>query len=432
MAFTLLAAEGGEVGDSLVEPDRFDEVRAAARDAPRARRADRAAARTSWPRRDDADGATHDRCPADAIPAGLMGLDIGPETVERVRRDRSPTRRRSCGTARWACSSSSRSRPARAGVATAVADGRRVHASSGGGDSLLAVKRRPGSRTRSTTCRPAAAPRSSSSRAARCPASRSWRTRTMTATGGRSSRPTGRCTRRTSRRSRRCRSSATCSTTDDAERVEVVICPPFTALRSVADADRRGQAAVRRSAPRTCYPEDEGAFTGEVSPPMLAALKVGYVIVGHSERRQLFGEDDAVVNRKVRAVFEHGMTPILCVGETLEERDADGTETKVDPAGPPGVRRASTPTHAATAVVAYEPIWAIGTGRNAEPARRRPGGRGDPRRPGRALRRRRGRRRSGSSTAAASSRATSASSWPTPRSTARWSAARASTPRTSR
>src|SRR4029077_5153839 len=77
------------------------------------------------------------------------------------------------------------------------------------------------------------------------------------------------------------------------------------------------------------YPEDKGAFTGEVSAPMLVALKVGYVIVGHSERRQLFGEDDLVVNKKVRAVLAHEMTPIVCVGETLEERDADGTESKV-------------------------------------------------------------------------------------------------------
>ncbi len=75
--------------------------------------------------------------------------------------------------------------------------------------------------------------------------------------------------------------------------------------------------------------EDEGAFTGEVSPPMLQALRVTYVIVGHSERRQLFGETDEMVNRKVRAVFGHGMTPILCVGETLEERDAGLTEEKV-------------------------------------------------------------------------------------------------------
>jgi triosephosphate isomerase (TIM) len=152
---------------------------------------------------------------------------------------------------------------------------------------------------------------------------------------------------------------------DDAEKTEVVICPPFTALRAVQtllDADRIPYGLGAQNV----YPEDEGPYTGEVSPTMLRALKVAYVIVGHSERRQLFGEDDLFVNKKVRAVFAHDMTPILCVGETLEEREADGTESKVTEQ----VRRAFdgvAAERAATAVVAYEPIWAIGTGRNAEP-----------------------------------------------------------------
>jgi triosephosphate isomerase (TIM) len=151
----------------------------------------------------------------------------------------------------------------------------------------------------------------------------------------------------------------------DAERVEVVICPPFTALRSVQtliDSDRLPYGLGAQDV----HSEDEGAFTGEVSAPMLAALDVRYVIVGHSERRQLFGEDDAVVNRKVQAVVRHGLVPIVCVGETLEEREAGGTETKVAEQ----VRLAFDgidPTAASSAVVAYEPIWAIGTGRNAEP-----------------------------------------------------------------
>ncbi|SRR6266487_1514466 len=152
----------------------------------------------------------------------------------------------------------------------------------------------------------------------------------------------------------------------DAERVEVVVCPPFTALRAVQtllDADRLPYGLGAQNV----HPEERGAFTGEISPPMLAALKVKYVIVGHSERRQLFGEDDLFVNKKVRAVFEAGMTPILCVGETLGEREAGGTETKVAQQ----IRRAfdSVPSdRAASAVIAYEPIWAIGTGRNAEPS----------------------------------------------------------------
>ena len=151
----------------------------------------------------------------------------------------------------------------------------------------------------------------------------------------------------------------------DAERVEVVICPPFTGLRSVQtliDSDRLPYALGAQDV----HHEEEGAFTGEVSARMLAALDVAYVIVGHSERRQLFGEDDATVNRKVKAVIGLGMTPIVCVGETLEEREAGGTESKVGEQ----VRLAFEGVDAeaaATAVVAYEPIWAIGTGRNAEP-----------------------------------------------------------------
>lgn len=152
---------------------------------------------------------------------------------------------------------------------------------------------------------------------------------------------------------------------EDAERVEVVIVPPFTALRSVGTIIESDKLPYRLGA-QNVHHDEKGAFTGEISPPMLAALKVAYVIVGHSERRQLFGEDDVAVNKKVRAVFTHGMTPIVCVGETLEERDAGGTETKVAQQ----VRRAFAevdPALAKTAVVAYEPIWAIGTGRNAEP-----------------------------------------------------------------
>jgi triosephosphate isomerase len=151
----------------------------------------------------------------------------------------------------------------------------------------------------------------------------------------------------------------------DAERVEVVICPPFTALRSVQTLIESDRLPYGLGA-QDVHPDDEGAFTGEVSGAMLAALDVAYVIVGHSERRQLFGEDDETVNRKVKAVIRNGMVPIVCVGETLEERESGGTETKVTEQ----VRRAFEgidPTPAATAVVAYEPIWAIGTGRNAEP-----------------------------------------------------------------
>ena len=150
---------------------------------------------------------------------------------------------------------------------------------------------------------------------------------------------------------------------EDAERVEVVICPPFTALRSVQTLMESDRLPFGLGAQNVHF-EAKGAFTGEVSPSMLAALKVGYVIVGHSERRELFGETDQHVARKVKAVFAEGMTPILCVGETLEERDAGRTDDKVvgqvkaDLAG-------LAPDQAGKAVIAYEPIWAIGTGRNA-------------------------------------------------------------------
>jgi triosephosphate isomerase len=115
-----------------------------------------------------------------------------------------------------------------------------------------------------------------------------------------------------------------------------------------------------------CHWEEKGAFTGEVAPVMLAKLQVRYVIAGHSERRQLFGETDEMVNQKVRAILGAGMVPIMCVGETLEEREAGETEAKVVAqvrAGLAGVAREAI----ATMVIAYEPIWAIGTGRTATP-----------------------------------------------------------------
>jgi triosephosphate isomerase (TIM) len=153
---------------------------------------------------------------------------------------------------------------------------------------------------------------------------------------------------------------------DDTERVEVVVCPAFTGLRAVQTLIESDRLRIGLGA-QNVHPDEQGAFTGEVSAPMLEALKVGYAIVGHSERRQLFGETDEFVNKKVRAALAHGIAPILCVGETLEERDLGNTEEKVS-----GQLRADlrnvTEEQAAGLVVAYEPIWAIGTGRNAEPA----------------------------------------------------------------
>ncbi len=149
----------------------------------------------------------------------------------------------------------------------------------------------------------------------------------------------------------------------DYERADVVVAPPFTALRSaqtVIEADH----LVMRLGAQNVYWDDEGAYTGEISPVMLAKLAVTYVIVGHSERRELFGESDGDANRKMAAVLRHKMTPILCVGETDEERDADHSEQKVSGQVLAGLQGLSG-DEVESSVIAYEPIWAIGTGRTA-------------------------------------------------------------------
>jgi triosephosphate isomerase len=151
----------------------------------------------------------------------------------------------------------------------------------------------------------------------------------------------------------------------DYDAVDVSIHPPFTDLRSVQtvlDADKIPIALGAQH----CHWEGSGAFTGEVSPPMLAKLAVQLVIVGHSERRELFGETDEWVSKKVKAVFAAGMTPIMCVGETLPEREAGEAEAKVERQVRAGAGGLSTEQIAAL-VVAYEPIWAIGTGHTATP-----------------------------------------------------------------
>ena len=151
----------------------------------------------------------------------------------------------------------------------------------------------------------------------------------------------------------------------DTDRVEVVICPPFTALRSVQTL-LEGDRLPYGLGAQNVHWDDNGPYTGEVSAPMLAALKCRYVIVGHSERRQLLGETDQQVAKKVRSVLKAGMAPILCVGETSQERDEGRTTDKIQSqirASLSGIEEADL----ARCVVAYEPIWAIGTGRNASP-----------------------------------------------------------------
>lgn len=149
----------------------------------------------------------------------------------------------------------------------------------------------------------------------------------------------------------------------DYDRVDVVICPPFTALRSAQTVIETDHLSIKLGAQNVDWHES-GAFTGEIAPSMLAKLSVSYVIVGHSERRQLFGETDDTVNKKLKAVLAAGMTPILCVGETEEERDAGDAETKVASQVTAGLAGVSVDDVAAL-VIAYEPIWAIGTGRTA-------------------------------------------------------------------
>lgn len=144
---------------------------------------------------------------------------------------------------------------------------------------------------------------------------------------------------------------------------DVLICPPATALGTARDVlDGTGIAWGGQN----MYPEPKGAFTGEISPVMLWDLGCTYVIVGHSERRQIFEEPDDWVNRKVKAVLRHHMVPILCVGETLEEREDDLTEERVTSQLRLGLQGVSG-EDVAGVVVAYEPIWAIGTGRAATP-----------------------------------------------------------------
>jgi triosephosphate isomerase len=145
--------------------------------------------------------------------------------------------------------------------------------------------------------------------------------------------------------------------------VTVAICPPFVSLEAAAEITR--DTPVRLGA-QNMHEAESGAFTGEVSAPMLASVGCHYVILGHSERRQLFGETDSGVNRKLKAAIKHGLVPILCVGETLEQREAGNEERIVGDqlrAALDGVQI----DEASDLVVAYEPVWAIGTGKTASP-----------------------------------------------------------------
>ena len=143
--------------------------------------------------------------------------------------------------------------------------------------------------------------------------------------------------------------------------VEVAVAPVFTALGAVA---KRLEGTSIGLAAQDCYWQDAGAFTGQVSVPLLKDVGCTHVIVGHSERRQLFGEVDATVNLKARAVLKHGLVPIICIGETEAERDAGETMGRVG-AQLDGALRDISKDEMRRVVIAYEPVWAIGTGRTA-------------------------------------------------------------------
>lgn len=149
----------------------------------------------------------------------------------------------------------------------------------------------------------------------------------------------------------------------DLTEIEIVVAPPFTALHAACEAARNSNVGM---AAQDLYWEREGAFTGEIGGPLIREAGAEYVIVGHSERRTLFGETDATVNRKIAAAFSSGVTPIACIGETLDQRERSETLDVLDRQIRQGLDGV-TAEQLGQLVIAYEPVWAIGTGRTATP-----------------------------------------------------------------
>jgi len=147
------------------------------------------------------------------------------------------------------------------------------------------------------------------------------------------------------------------------EDVDIVVCPPYTLLAYLADALETSNILIGA---QDVYWQDEGAFTGEVSPVMLKDIGCKFVIVGHSERRQYFGETNESVNNKIKAALKHNLTPIVCVGETLSQRESGQTFKVLQDHIENGLKDISD-TDIVRMVIAYEPVWAIGTGKNATP-----------------------------------------------------------------
>jgi triosephosphate isomerase (TIM) len=155
-------------------------------------------------------------------------------------------------------------------------------------------------------------------------------------------------------------------TQEDYARVDTSVHVPFTDIRTVQTFITSEKKCELILGAQHCHTEEKGAFTGEVSPAFLAKLEVNYVICGHSERRQYFGETDQGVNAKVKAIMKFGMTPIMCVGETLEQREAGEADSLVRAQVVAGLEKVKA-DDVAKLVIAYEPIWAIGTGKTATP-----------------------------------------------------------------
>jgi triosephosphate isomerase len=149
----------------------------------------------------------------------------------------------------------------------------------------------------------------------------------------------------------------------DLRGIDIIVAPPFTALATASEAARNSPVAI---AAQNMSAEREGAFTGEISAAMIKDAGATYVIIGHSERRKLYGETDALVNRKVQAALAADLVPIVCVGETLEEREGGQMPAVLDRQVKDGLD-GLTGDQVAALIIAYEPVWAIGTGRNATP-----------------------------------------------------------------
>ena len=145
---------------------------------------------------------------------------------------------------------------------------------------------------------------------------------------------------------------------------EIVVCPPFTALYPVQQAIKNSHIKLGA---QNMYKEDKGAYTGEISPIMLKDIGVKYVIIGHSERRHIFGESDELINAKLKKALEHNLTPIFCVGETLEEREKGITLEVIKRQLDIGLKDIPFGQYS-NIVIAYEPVWAIGTGKTAKPS----------------------------------------------------------------